>query len=299
MVALTRLAEAWAAYQELHFAALSTRTQAEYTCCIRRALAELPGDLTLAAFVNWRNRLATAHGFGRAYVKLHVHTIHTVCDLAELTTGDRELRAMALALESLRCGEQWVQPPPDDFLSRTLAAARNLGERCWLLLAGLAGLRKSELLGLRPGDFDPAGNVLHVIRQRHEPHRKNRFQHDVRLVEPDLLRAMGWTIGHAEALRPRTGFFKGKSDGFLFPWAEKLLEGFLGRIRAHLGADAGRYLPRGCGWHHWRRWGATHLARRGGDVWKVLDWLGDRDPSMAAHYVDVGRGAADCLLLET
>jgi len=285
-------------YKELHFPALSRRTRAEYTTCANRALAELPAMVTPRALLAWRNALLLEHDFGAAYVRLHVHVLHTVATRAEPLTGDRELRALVLALEQWRLNEQWVHPPPADFLVRVLPAARSQGERAWLLLAGLAGLRKSELLGLKPEDFNQSTAVLAVERQRHEDHRKNHFAHHVHVTDPELRVALYWTLTHRAALVPSFGNFAGKSDGYVFPWAEKYLEGFLARIRATLGADAAVYLPAGCGWHHWRRWGAATLAAAGASVWQILDWLGDRDPSMASHYVDAGRGCADTLLLD-
>lgn len=291
----SRLADAWGIYCDLHFPLLSVRTRSEYTTCVRRALRELAPTLTLRGLCDWRNALATKHNFGASYVNLHVHTLRTVVRKAQLHTGDRELGALIWALEPLREAERWVVAPPADFLERVLPAARNRGERCWLMLAGLAGLRKNELLGLRPEDYDPEGHVLLVIRQRDVPHRKNRLSHSVRLVEDELVECLEWTLAHRKKLKPRYGYFLGRSDGFVFPWAEKYLEGFLNRIREHLGKDVERYMPPGVGWHHFRRWGATTLAREGATVWQVLQWLRDRDPTMAAHYVDVGRGAADCL----
>lgn len=293
----SRLETAWQTYRAIRFGSISPRTRQEYTTCAKRALADLPPVITLECLIAWRDALGALLDFCTAYVNLHVHVLRTVSRRAALVTGDRELEALVWLLEPLREHGPTVRAPPPDFLLRVLGAARNLGEAAWLLLAGLCGLRKGELLGLRPSDYDRDTGVLRVERQRHAEHRKNWLPHSVHVTDRDLHCALVWSIDNRDALRPRFGSFRGKSDGYLFPWAERYLELFLSRIRDHLGADAHAYLPAGVGWHHWRRWGATQKARAGASVWEILRWLCDRGTDMAQHYVDVERGAAESLTL--
>lgn len=286
-----RLEVAWASYQEFHFPGLAPRTRVEYRCYVKRALVELPPMLTVEALLRWRSaQLVGMNGFDTVYVNQHFAALRTVTARAALSTGDHELAALFRLVKPWREEVPAPRCPPPDFMRRALRAAETPAERAWLLLAGLAGLRYGELLGLMPRDYDRTHGVLRVVRQRRSPHRKNYRPHSVRVDDTLLRWSIEWTIDHHDELGPQEPHRRAKLDPFMFPWSLPHCEAFLRRVKASFGDDRERYLPEGWGWHSWRHWGASELARAGKSVLEIQAWLGHSEPTMAARYVDMVRG---------
>lgn len=247
--------------------------------------------LTLEALLRWRsNQLVGMHGFDIVYVNQHFAALRTVTTRAALATKDHELAALFRFVKAWREEVRAPRCPPPDFLRRTLLAAENPAERAWLLLAGCAGLRYGELLGLMPKDYDATYGVLQVVRQRRSPRRKNYRPHSVNVDADTLRSAIAWTIENHASLGPQAPRRRAKLDRYMFPWSLPYCEAFLARVRASFGADRDRYLPEGLGWHAWRHWGASELARAGKSVFDIQAWLGHSEPAMAARYVDMVRG---------
>lgn len=284
-----RLEVAWRTFRSIYFGGLAPRTRTEYRSTFKRALHELPRRLTAGAAERWyRVRLMGELGFSPAYANILLCLVQTVARRAALTTGDHQLVAVLAPVRPVKPPVRAPRCPPRDFVARALAVCRNPAEVCWCLLAGLAGLRQGELLGLRPEDWDPSTSVLRVERQRHCGHRKNRRPHAVRIDHPALRAALVWLLEHRTEAASQRARSRGGSDGYLFPWTHGYTDGFLRRLHLELGPGQ---LPRGVGWHAFRHWGASELARRGASVWKIQAWLGDSSPDMAASYVDTVRGS--------
>jgi integrase len=284
------LALAWLLYTQTELAGLAKKTQEEYRCAFRRIVHELPARPTAAEVAAW-HRGSIGNGRSVRYANFNLAVLRTVCSRAGEQAGDHELGAAIRRVRPVR--EQVLLPrcPPDDLLPRVLPAARNPAERAILELAGLAGLRRGELLGLRPTDWSPDTMTLAVERQRVSPTRKNRRPHVCGLsTAPELVSDLNWTVEHVAELKSRTGWHRGRVDGFLFPWSLRYLELLLDRVRASLGADADRYLPDGWAWHSFRHWGATRLAKAGKTMAEVQAWLGDSSPELACRYVAMTRG---------
>lgn len=205
-----------------------------------------------------------------------------------MVTGDTRLQALMWGVGAIREGIKAPRCPPRDLVSLALPFCRNPGERLWLLLACLAGLRRGELLGLRASDWDPETHTLRVERQRRSPQRKNRKPLAVRIDAPDVRKLLQLVIDQPELASSRMAAGN-PCAGYLFAWGYKYAAGFLEHLRAKLGA---KYFPRGAGWHVCRHWGATELARSGVSVWDLCAWLGDSSPEVAQTYVDMVRGSS-------
>jgi integrase len=289
LVAHARLERAWQAYQEVHFPDLARKTRAEYTSSMRLALGGLPRELGPADVIRWHRR-ELAGRYALSYANQCLHVLRSVVRRAGVLTGDQELVAVVWQAEPIREPALPVTAPPPDLVARSLALCRTPAERLFVRLAGIAGLRRGEILGLQAQDWEPPTGILRVVRQRRSPRRKNRRPHRVEVTEPTFRADLDWTLAHRDALRARTGWWRATPAAWVFPWSLRRAEGLLERLRAALPAG---YLPRGRGWHLYRHWGATMLARRGASVWDVMRWLGDSSARMATWYVDT-HGAANC-----
>lgn len=290
------LADAWQIYQAEQCPLLAVQTRSCYRSAMRRALEFLPARPTAADVAAW-HRVTMPRRFSVVYSNLCLAVLQTVVRRTAMLSGDAELGRAVLCELPLREPIKAPRCPPLDCYERACTAAKNPAEGAWLGLCFLGGLRKGELMGLRPEDWNPGMCVMSVTRQRESATRKNRRPHSVRVLDAGLVRAIEWTIAHRAHCRPRNGWHKGRSDGFLFPWGEKAIDGLLTRVREVFGADVGRYLPHGVAWHAGRHWGASLLASRGASPVEIQRWLGDSDPEIAMSYVAQVRGATDAVSL--
>ena len=276
---LESLRQAWETYKRVHFPALAPRTRIIYAVSMRKALEDLPDPLTHASLLEW-HRVTLPARYTVRYANASLHVLRTVSRRAAPVTGDTRLQALIWGVGALREPPRVPRCPPSDFMRKAMPFCRNSLERLWLGLACLAGLRRGELLGLMPSDYERETMTLRVVRQRRSPTRKNRRPHAVKVDAPELRLLL------EQALElPRGGRYPARS--FLFPWGYNYAMSFLERLRAGLGAA---YLPKGAGWHVCRHWGATELARSGASIWEIMAWLGDASPEVAARYVDMVRG---------
>jgi integrase len=274
-------------YCELFLPTLAPKTRTEYSAAVRRALADLPDMVTHAALLRWHR--VTLARYVPSYRNFFLHVLRTVSRKAAYVSGDAELAALFWQIQPVREPELPPRCPPRDTLAKALELCCSPAERLIVRLAGLAGLRRGEILGLRPEDYEPVTAMLRIVRQRKRGERKNHRSHSVRIDDPIMRDELEWTIANRSALRSRRGWFRGGSEGFLIPWSLRRLNGLLSRLRGGLGPT---YLPHRHGWHAFRHWGATELARAGKSVWEICHWLGDADPGMATRYVALFRGEA-------
>lgn len=279
---------AWLEFQRLHFSRITDKTQAEYTTCWRRHVSRLPRTPTARDVMDWHADMI-AQGYSKAYANMCLVVLRCVVRKYAEVSGERDLLRAVVPTKAFKNPPK-RRCPPDDLVERALAVCMNPAERAWILLASCAGLRKGELLGLRPSDWDAHTAVLQVVRQRMRSHRKNWRPHSVRIEDPELRAAWLWTLQHRDRCAPRGGPRSQAAEGYVFPWGERYLEYFLGRIRESLGEDVHKYLPKCNAWHVFRHWGATRKAREGATLGELMSWLGDASPTVAARYMDEARG---------
>jgi integrase len=288
-ISRARLARAWDIFNEIHCPELARKTRTEYAAAIAMALAALPEPFTAADVIRW-HRGGLVPRYSLAYANQTLHVVRGVVRRAGILTGDQELVTVVWTAQPIRENPVPLTAPPPDLVTRSLALCRTPAERLFVRLAGIAGLRRGEIIGLQAGDWDPSTGILRVVRQRRSDRRKNRRPHRVEVTDAAFRADLEWAIAHHEELRARTGWWRNPRAPWLLPWSLRRVETLVDRLRHGLPAG---YIPRGRGAHLYRHWGATMLARRGGSVWDVMRWLGDSSTKMAAWYVDT-YGAANC-----
>jgi len=282
-----RLTKAWAVYTATWFPSLTRKTRAEYQSCMKLVFSGIGDPVTVGSVLSW-HRATMLKKYSTTYANMCLHVARTVTRRAAFVTGDNELMGLFWQVQPMRQSVLSPRCPPQDFLARALRTARNPAESAFFMLAGLGGLRLGELLGLRAGDL--GNRVVRVERQRNKATRKNRRPHTVRVDHRPLWRALLWVRDNRAACTAATGWHRGGSDGYLFPWSKRYVEGMVDRLREHLGDDVDRYLPKGLGMHAFRHWGATELARAGATPIDVQAWLGHSTPNMAMRYIARVRG---------
>lgn len=273
----------WSTYEIAHLSRLAPKTQAAYRSVMRRAVKALPPQPSGADVGAWFDALPGEQAHRNYQLRVLQSVVRRGVELAG-DGADIQRAVMAVrappAPPSKRC------MPPADFLERVEGAARNRAERAWLRLVA-RGLRKGEMLGLRPEDIGDGG--VTVCRQRGRPHRKNRIPYVVE-VDAETLADLRWTIEHRTEVTPSFGRWNEEptSAGCVFPWGETYLERFMARVRDHLGADRDLYLPRRKAWHQFRRRMARDAMERGESELFIANRLGDKSAAMARTYSDDG-----------
>ena len=279
------LSRALALFEEYRLSnGLAPKTVQEYRAAMKH-IRTLPDSPTAAEVAGWWRDLGQR--FSAQYCNTALCVLRQASKLAAELGEDTGLAVAVARVRSYNLPVRGRRCPPQDFYARALELCHGRAEQLWVKLACRCGLRKGELLGLRPGDWQPP--VLHVVRQRTRPHRKNRRPHSVNLeAEPDIIADLEWTLANAKAIQSPAARFAGLAGVWVFPWGKDGAQGFVDRLRRDLPAG---YLPAGTGWHACRHWGASELARRGASVWDIQRWLGDADPGVASGYIDEVRGA--------
>lgn len=289
-VSRARLEQAWQVFREIHSPELARKTRAEYAAAVAMALRALPDPFGAADVIRW-HRGTLVPRYSLAYANQTLHVVRGIVRKAGVLTGDQELVTVVWTAQPIRETPIPLTAPPPDLMARSLGLCRNPAERLFVRLAGLAGLRRGEILGLQVHDWEPAAGVLRVVRQRRSDRRKNRRPHRVEITDAAFRRDLEWTIAHNRdpEVRSPNGWWRSPHAPWVLPWSLRRAEGLIERLRRGLPPG---YLPRGRGAHLFRHWGATMLARCGGSVWDVMRWLGDSSTKMAAWYVDT-YGAAN------
>lgn len=155
---------------------------------------------------------------------------------------------------------------------RLFAAARTARDRAILVLAYSAGLRVSEIVGLRVEDLDPERRTIHVRRSKN---RKDRYT-VLSAFTVQVLRI----YAHAEPIT--TWLFPGArpETHLTTRTVQLLLEGTLARARI-----SKHITP-----HSLRHSFATHLLEDGTDLRYIQELLGHSRPETTAIYTHVARG---------
>jgi site-specific recombinase XerD len=160
-------------------------------------------------------------------------------------------------------------------VSRLIAAAHNVKHQVALSVAYGAGLRASEVVGLKVTDVDGQRMTLRVEQGKG---RKDRYA----MLSPVLLQRLRtwWRVGHAQGkIRPGGWLFPGLDP--TDPWSTRQLN-----RAVHDAADAAR-LNKRVTTHTLRHCFATHLLERKVDVRVIQVLLGHRKLETTSIYTHV------------
>jgi integrase/recombinase XerD len=150
-----------------------------------------------------------------------------------------------------------------------LAAPVNLKHRAMLSLIYACGLRRSELLNLKPADVDSNRKLL-IIRQG-----KGNKDRVVAISE----KTIGMLRDYYKAYRPKVWLFEGQVSG------EKYPEESLAKVLKNSCAKAGIKKPET---PHWLRHSfATHLLESGTDLRYIQELLGHKSSKTTEIYTHV------------
>lgn len=157
---------------------------------------------------------------------------------------------------------------PDE-LARFFAAVKNLKHRALLMTAYAAGLRVSEVTGLRIADIDSARMVIRVRRGKGQ---KDRYV----MLSPRLLEVLR---AYWKAARPSDFLFPGTAPD------RPLTTGSVRKVcsRARLAAGLDKHVTV----HTLRHSFATHLLESGTDLRTIQVLLGHHSFNTTARYVHV------------
>ncbi len=292
-------AHAWSLY-EAAIARVDLRhaSAKKYKTAVKRALEGMPAKPTRGDVERWLRDLVAEKGCKNSTANFYLAALKAITNKAQhLEPASVELRELASAfalVSPLKLPTLPPRCPPRDALWLALDACENPAERAFVWLCA-SGLRKSEVLGLRPEDYDRRLRRLDVWRQRPDAHdrmagkdhreRKNGDHHFVTL-DDEPARELEWALANYAAIRPKTGGHKGLSAGYVFPWSETKVSGLMRRIRA----KAPGFEP-GTAWHGLRHLGASTVAElTNGSVQAVQRFLGDKSAKAAGMYCEPVRG---------
>jgi integrase/recombinase XerD len=150
-----------------------------------------------------------------------------------------------------------------------LQALSNLKHRCMLSLIYSCGLRRGELLSLKPEDIDSQRNLVHI---RLGKGKKDR-------VVPLSGRVLAVLREYYVAYRPQLWLFEGQKSGQ--PYDERSLSEVLKQARQKAGITKPVSL-------HWLRHSyATHLLESGTDLRYIQELLGHKHSKTTEIYTHV------------
>ena len=160
-------------------------------------------------------------------------------------------------------------------VARLIAAARNLKHQTALSVAYGAGLRASEVIGLKVGDVDGQRMTLRVERGKG---RKDRYA----MLSPVLLERLRawWRVGHAQGKILR--------GGWLFPGLDPMDPMTARQLnRAIHAAAAAARIDKRVSMHSLRHAFATHLLEQKGDIRVIQVLLGHKKLETTSMYAHV------------
>ena len=145
----------------------------------------------------------------------------------------------------------------------------NLKHRCMLSLIYACGLRRSELLNLKPGDIDSKRHMLIILNSKGKKDRMVPISD--KIIE--LLRE------YYKIYRPAMWLFEGQTEG------EQYSEASLAKVLKHACEKVGILKPVTL---HWLRHSyATHLLESGTDLRYIQELLGHKSSKTTEIYTHV------------
>ena len=154
-------------------------------------------------------------------------------------------------------------------IQRILAAPRNLKHRSMLSLIYACGLRRSELLNLKPGDIDSNRNLV-IIRQA----KGNKDR-----VVPLPGKILSSLREYYLAYRPSTWLFEGQSKNSQYSATS------LAKVLKNAASKAG--VNKEVSLHWLRHSYATHLLEQGTDLRIIQELLGHKSSKTTEIYTHV------------
>lgn len=250
---------------------LEPRTQEAYVRAVRKLAAYLKRSPDTATVEDLRNFQLHLVDTGTSPITLNA-TITGVKFFFDVTLDRRELMARMRPVKVPRTLPVVLSVHE---VSRLIAAAHNVKHQVALSVAYGAGLRASEVVGLKVTDVDGQRMTLRVEQGKG---RKDRYA----MLSPVLLQRLRtwWRVGHAQGkIRPGGWLFPGLDP--TDPWSTRQLN-----RAVHEAADAAR-LNKRVTTHTLRHCFATHLLERKVDVRVIQVLLGHRKLETTSIYTHV------------
>lgn len=156
---------------------------------------------------------------------------------------------------------------------RLFNQTRNLKHKVLLMAAYSAGLRVSELVGLKVGDIDSGRMMIHI--------RQGKGKKD-RMV-PLSARLLEALRTYYKAYKPKEYLFEGEKQGM--PYSARSAQQVIKQAKQKAGIKKGGSI------HSLRHSYATHLLEGGTDIRYIQAFMGHNDPKTTMRYTHVSKTA--------
>jgi site-specific recombinase XerD len=257
--------------EDMRMRKLSDKTQSAYIRAVRQ----------LAVFLGRSPDTATVEDLRRFQLHLVDHGSSPIT-LNATITGLKFFFEVTLDRGELMARMQPVRVPHTlpvvlsrEEVARLIAAARNLKHQTALSVAYGAGLRASEVIGLKVGDVDSERMALRIEQGKG---RKDRYA----MLSPVLLERLRawWRVGHAQG--------KILPGGWLFPGLDPMDPLTARQLnRAILAAALAAKIDKRVSMHTLRHSFATHLLEQKVDIRVIQVLLGHKKLETTSIYTHV------------
>ena len=250
---------------------LEPKTQDAYVRAVRKLAAFLKRSPDTATVEDLRNFQLNMVDSGTSPVTLNA-TLTALKFFFDVTVRSPNLM---VGMQSVRLPQKLPVVLSREEVARLIAAAPNLKHQTALALAYGAGLRVSEVVGLKIGDIDSQRMTLRIEQAKG---RKDRYA----MLSPLLLQRLRswWRVAHAQG--------KMLPGGWLFPGlnpVEPLTPRQLNRA-IHAAADAA-HIDKRLSMHSLRHAFATHLLEQKVDIRVIQVLLGHKKLETTTVYAHV------------
>lgn len=251
----------------LHHKRYSTNTIKVYSEALRVFLtwfeAKEDHAFTLDDLITFNNRYVLDKGYSASYQNQVINAIRLYFQLC----GNKEMENVNL--ERPRREHRLPSVLNKTEVKAILQAHANLKHRCMLSLVYSCGLRRGELLQLKPTDIDSGRGVI-LIRQ--SKGKKDR-------IAPLSSKILEMLRDYYRQYRPVTWLFEGQEKGM--PYDERSLQMVLKSALKKAGIKKPVTL-------HWLRHSyATHLLESGTDIRYIQELLGHKSSKTTEIYTHV------------
>jgi integrase/recombinase XerD len=250
---------------------LSYKTQSAYVRAVRQLAAFLGRSPDTATVEDLRRFQLHLVDHGASPITLNA-TITALKFFFEATLGHGEVM---VRMQPVRVPHTLPVVLSREEVARLIAAARNLKHQTALSVAYGAGLRASEVIGLKVGDVDSERMTLRVEQGKG---RKDRYA----MLSPVLLERLRawWRLGHAQG--------KILPGGWLFPGLDPMDPLTARQLnRAILAAALAAKIDKRVSMHTLRHSFATHLLEQKVDIRVIQVLLGHKKLETTSIYTHV------------
>jgi integrase/recombinase XerD len=250
---------------------LSDKTQSAYVRAVRQLAAFLGRSPDTATVEDLRRFQLHLVDHGASPITLNA-TITALKFFFEATLGHGEVM---VRMQPVRVPHTLPVVLSREEVARLIAAARNLKHQTALSVAYGAGLRASEVIGLKVGDVDSERMTLRVEQGKG---RKDRYA----MLSPVLLERLRawWRLGHAQG--------KILPGGWLFPGLDPMDPLTARQLnRAILAAALAAKIDKRVSMHTLRHSFATHLLEQKVDIRVIQVLLGHKKLETTSIYTHV------------